>query len=184
MKTNTGMNDKFVLTKERILSEAAKGPEHEKMLRELFPAVWKDEEVFCKIGCLLADRTSTSLFALIKWNGEVRMLNVFANYFWKTRIPVSQLHDKDASTITRAEFRSIVESGRRNVDNFIVVNDGTNSYGCHKTPKALSEFEKELGEFSQYEKFIFRTPSCEVFTEIAPHRAEENKQPIVVIDLK
>lgn len=102
-------NNELKITEERILYTVKKHPEIKTIIEELFPSVFEKQKVFCKIGTVLKrDKYPDSLYALFKWNGEVRLLNITANAMWKNTIKVGELTDSENySTITFGEFMKI-----------------------------------------------------------------------------
>lgn len=101
---------KEVKTYAENILKAAKGyPEAASVLRTLFPEAFEDETVFCRIGQILKrDNYPNNFYALFKWNGEVRLLNVSCNKFWNQdrNLTVSQLRNEDSITV--GEFKKLI----------------------------------------------------------------------------
>lgn len=109
---------------ERIKEFEKKNKDNEagRMVRELFAEVFEDEEVFCKLGTLFKRRMyPENVYAVFKWNGEVRILNITENKMWdsKKNLKVSQLRDPNQETLTVTEFKAL--SGRKSLDGFYFV---------------------------------------------------------------
>lgn len=106
--------------KHRVIQAAIECPESKTTLETLFPEVFEEQKVFSKIGVVLKrDKYPNQTYALIKWNGEVRLLNITCNFFWKGAIiKVSQLKDINRETITVGEFLRLV--GER--EDFKIIN--------------------------------------------------------------
>lgn len=101
--------DKLTVTKERVLEVAKENPCAAKVLEGLFPEAFEDNRVFCTIGSLFKRKSNpNSVYAIFKWNGEVRILNVTSNYMWKNlRMSVSSLKDAKGDTLTVSEFKKL-----------------------------------------------------------------------------
>lgn len=113
---------------ERIKEFEKKNKDNEagRMVRELFAEVFEDEEVFCKLGTLFKRRMyPENVYAVFKWNGEVRILNITENKMWdsKKNLKVSQLRDPNQETLTVTEFKTL--SGRKSLDEFYFVEPET-----------------------------------------------------------
>lgn len=106
--------------KDRVIQAASECPESRATLEALFPEAFEEQKVFGKIGVVLKrDKYPNQTYALIKWNGEVRLLNITSNFFWKEAImKVSQLKDPNRETITVGEFLRLV-GGR---EDFKIIN--------------------------------------------------------------
>ena len=104
----------------RVIQAANECPESRATLETLFPEAFKEQKVFSRIGVILKrDSYPNQTYALIKWNGEVRLLNIISNFFWTDAVmKVSQLKDTSKETITVEEFLKLV-GGR---DDFRVIN--------------------------------------------------------------
>lgn len=106
--------------KHRVIQASIECPESKATLEALFPEVFEEQKIFSKIGVVLKrDKYPNQTYALIKCNGEVRLLNITCNFFWKDAImKVSQLKDINRETITVGEFLRLV-GGR---EDFKIIN--------------------------------------------------------------
>lgn len=101
------------------------------ILLELFPEVKEEEEkVFCRIGSLFTIANNPrNIYALFKWNGEVRILNVTGNYMWKrASMKVSMLRDPQGETMTVGEFKRLVHLMKIDIFNFDLIVEKPNAY--------------------------------------------------------
>lgn len=72
--------------------------------------VLDEEKAVCRIGSVFTRPAYPhNFYALFKWNGEVRFLNVTRNRMWspKRNLRVSQLQDPMGETLTTKEFQRI-----------------------------------------------------------------------------
>lgn len=109
---------------ERIKELEKKNKDNEvgRMVRELFAEVFEDVEVFCRIGSVFKRRMyPENLYAVFKWNGEVRILNITGNKMWdsKKNLKVSELRDANQETLTVTEFKAL--SGMSNLGGFYFI---------------------------------------------------------------
>lgn len=113
-------NKELKVEKDRVIQAASECPESRATLEALFPEAFEEQKVFGKIGAVMKrDKYPNQTYALIKWNGEVRLLNITSNFFWKDAImKVSQLSDPNRETITVGEFLRL-NGGR---DDFKIIN--------------------------------------------------------------
>lgn len=115
----------LTISKEKILHYAKEEPLSKKPLKDLFPEAFAEEErVFCTIGSVFKRATYPhNDYAVFKWNGEVRVLNITHNAFWKKgrNIRVGGLKDPDGKTLTVEEFRKL--AGREDLSDFIFKKD-------------------------------------------------------------
>jgi uncharacterized pyridoxamine 5'-phosphate oxidase family protein len=100
------------------------------ILLKLFPEVKDEEKVFCRIGSLFTiTNNPKNIYALFKWNGEVRILNVTGNYMWKrTSMKVSMLQDPHGETMTVGEFKRLVHLTKIDIFNFNLIVEKPNPY--------------------------------------------------------
>lgn len=117
---------------ERVRKVIDKNPgKVSEILLELFPEVKEEEEkVFCRISSLFTiTNNPRNIYALFKWNGEVRILNVTGNYMWKrTSMKVSMLRDPRGETMTIGEFRRLVHVTKIDIFNFDLIVEKLNPY--------------------------------------------------------
>ena len=100
------------------------------ILLELFPEEKDEEKVFCRIGSLFTiTNNPKNIYALFKWNGEVRILNVTGNYIWKhTSMKVSELRDPRGETMTMGEFKRLVHPTKIDIFNFDMIVEKLNRH--------------------------------------------------------
>lgn len=116
---------KLNVTKERVIKAAEENPQAESTLRSLFPEAFEDNRQYCRIGVIMSRKNHPgNVYALFKWNGEIRFLNVSNNKFWDTsdsnrNIKVSQLHDFKGETLTYSEFKKLI--GANNINDFTII---------------------------------------------------------------
>lgn len=115
---------KITTTKEKILNAVHSNPKLYDSLASLFPEVFEDERTFCKIGSILKrEKHPNNVYALFKWNGEVRLLNITQNTFWKTKgdraLKVNKLKDFNQEVITYLEFKRLI--GTQSISDFRVI---------------------------------------------------------------
>lgn len=117
---------------ERVRKVIDKNPgKVSEILLELFPEAKEEEEkVFCRIGSLFTiANNSRNIYALFKWNGEVRILNVTGNYMWKrASMKVSMLRDPQGETMTVGEFKRLVHLTKIDIFNFDLIVEKPNAY--------------------------------------------------------
>lgn len=116
---------------ERVRKVIDKNPgKVSEILLELFPEVKEEEKVFCRIGSLFTiTNNPKNIYALFKWNGEVRILNVTRNSMWKrTSMKVSMLRDPRGETMTIGEFRRLVRLTKIDIFNFDLIVEKLNPY--------------------------------------------------------
>lgn len=117
---------------ERVRKVIDKNPgKVSEILLELFPEVKEEEEkVFCRIGSLFTIANNPrNIYALFKWNGEVRILNVTGNYMWKrASMKVSMLRDPQGETMTVGEFKRLVHLTKIDIFNFDLIVEKPNAY--------------------------------------------------------
>lgn len=106
-------------TVDNVISAAARYPSAKGVLEELFPDAFSENKVYCKLGTIFLREGYDNLYALIKWNGEVRFLNITNNQFWSAEknIKVGSLLDATRATITVGEFKRLTEG--ENFNSFI-----------------------------------------------------------------
>lgn len=112
---------------ERVRKVIDKNPgKVSEILLELFP----EEKVFCRIGSLFTiTNNPKNIYALFKWNGEVRILNVTGNYIWKhTSMKVSELRDPRGETMTMGEFKRLVHPTKIDIFNFDMIVEKLNRH--------------------------------------------------------
>lgn len=113
--------EELTVTKERVLEVAKKNPYAVKVLKGLFPEAFEDEKIYCRIGSIFIRKEyPDNVYAVFKWNGEVRVLNVTKNIMWdsKRNLRVETLSDPEGKTLTVSEFRRLV--GQYNLSEFCV----------------------------------------------------------------
>lgn len=89
-----------------IASEA--DPQVRKVPEGMFPQIFEDARPLLRIGCLFTrQRYPDCMYALFKWNGEVRVLNVTYNQMWKSSLKVSEL-TLDENQLTVGEFKRLM----------------------------------------------------------------------------
>lgn len=103
---------KISTTIEKIIALSREQPKYYDLLSSLFPQAFEDERVFCKVGSILRRKKHPNdMYALFKWNGEIRLLNITRNNFWSTEgknnFKVSKLKDSKGETVTYSEFKTI-----------------------------------------------------------------------------
>lgn len=106
------------ISKKNILKATKENPCAEKVLKDLFPKVFEEEDKpFCKIGSIF-ERTlyPGNIFTIFKWNGQVRILNITYNHMWNLNLNVSELKDPNGKTLTISEFKKLV--GSTNISDF------------------------------------------------------------------
>lgn len=117
--------ENLTVSKERIIAVAKENPCAAKVLEGLFPEAFEDNTVFCKIGITFKrNKYLKNTYALFKWNGEVRVLNITQNKMWKPErnLKVSSLKDLEGNTLTVSEFKRL--SGYHNLTEFIFETEG------------------------------------------------------------
>lgn len=113
------MNNKLEISIEKVKLAAEKDPCAKKVLEILFPEVFEEDNIFCKIGIIFYRREyPKNVYTVFKWNGEVRILNITHNTMWDTKrnIKISTLKNPDILTI--AEFKKL--SGLDNIEGIII----------------------------------------------------------------
>lgn len=101
----------YTFKRHEIYEILKKNPQSEEVLKDLFPGFFKDSEVFATLGSLLRRKSyPNNVYALFKWNGEVRLLCVNNNSFFKGYEPlrVGQLVDPEGKVINNAEFKNLI----------------------------------------------------------------------------
>lgn len=108
---NDKMNKELRITEKKVIETIENHPETKAVFESLFPEIFENKKVFCKIGSILKrDGYPFQTYALFKYNGEVRLLNVTGNYFWKNAsIKVGYLTDPEGNTITVGEFLKLTD---------------------------------------------------------------------------
>lgn len=113
---------KLTIESDRVLQAAKEGGKEVKStLVTLFPEVFEDELPFIKIGTVLTKKNLNNHYAVFKWNGEIRFLNITNNQFWNSdrNLKVSELKDREGIRLTRGEFKSLI--GAAKVEDFKIV---------------------------------------------------------------
>lgn len=113
-------------TFENILETVKNHPESRAVLESLFPSAF-DTKPYCKLGVVLKrDGHPNNLYALFKWNGEVRFLNITGNRMWKQdrNLVVNKLYDETGETITLGEFRAL--TGLKDETQFTIIENLAN----------------------------------------------------------
>lgn len=83
-------------------------PQVRQVLEGMFPQIFEDARPLLRIGCMFTRRKYMDcLYALFKWNGEVRVLNVTYNQMWKSSLKVSDL-TLDENQLTVGEFKRLM----------------------------------------------------------------------------
>lgn len=101
------------ISKENILKAAKENPCAEKVLKDLFPKVFGEEEnkPFCKIGSIFKVKyLPKNIYTVFKHGGFVRILNITDN---KMELPnrnlrISDLKDPEKQTLTVSEFKRMI----------------------------------------------------------------------------
>lgn len=109
------------ISKENILKAAKENPCAEKVLKDLFPKVFEEEEnkPFCKIGSIFKRKSCpNSIYTVFKWDGQVGILNITYNHIWNIRknLNVAYLKDPKEQTLTVAEFKKLI--GEKPLEDF------------------------------------------------------------------
>lgn len=113
-------NETFTISKEKILRVAERDGNTKRILTELFPEAFEDNRTFCKIGSILTSTTHKSVYAVIKQDNQVMMLNISCSEFWKTHtLEVSEL--KNPKSLTYSEFSKLIEGTPHKIENFKTV---------------------------------------------------------------
>lgn len=113
---------KLETTKEAVLKAAQEHPCSSEILKTLFPEAFEDNSIFCNIGSIFKrSNYPGNMYALFKWNGEVRFMNITHNKFWddSRNLKTSGLKDYEAKTITVSEFKKLI--GAQDVSQFEIV---------------------------------------------------------------
>lgn len=109
------------ISKENILKAAKENPCAEKVLKDLFPKVFEEEDnkPFCKIGSIFKVKDlPDKIFTIFKCQGFVRILNITDGCMeiLSKDLYISDLKDPEKQTLTAREFQQIVYE--RNLEDF------------------------------------------------------------------
>lgn len=103
------------IKKELVLEAANESREAAKVLKVLFPDAFIDNTPYCFIGNIFKRKSyPNSVYAIVKIDGLVRMLNITQSAFWNSdhQLKISTLQDKEAKRLTVSEFKQIVKEHR------------------------------------------------------------------------
>jgi len=106
---------------ERLITEAKKSKEVDKVLRDLFPSVFRENDKFINIGVALKRKSHPNcVYAIFKQFGKVVLLNITHSTFWEgsESLEIGGLFDREATSLTLKEFRLL--TGNRH-DQFTVI---------------------------------------------------------------
>lgn len=109
------------ISKENILKAAKENPCAEKVLKDLFPKVFEEEEnkPFCKIGSIFKyNQYPNNIYTIFKdsCDHKIKILTITVGYIWKKSLDVSFIKDPKKETLTLSEFRQLLNY--ENPDNF------------------------------------------------------------------
>lgn len=101
------------VNKDQVLEAAKTSPQAKKALEKLFPSVFEDNRVFCRIGSVfLRSSCPNNFYTVITQNKMIRVLNITYNTFWKS---ADQLNFKckdlklwEEGAITHTEMQKIL----------------------------------------------------------------------------
>jgi hypothetical protein len=113
------MKQKVEVYKEDVLAAAKANPNLKATLENLFPTVFEDDKVLCKVGCVFTRKGyPMNFYAVMNINGYVHIVNISYNTFWnKDRaLRLFDLKDRESKTLTVAEFKAL--SGQNNISEF------------------------------------------------------------------
>jgi len=100
----------YEITQEAILEASKLCPKTKKVLEVLFPAAFEDKKPYLKIGSVLTRKNhEDNNYALLKFEGQIKMLNITHGSFWNADREINEfdLVDGDRKTITLKEFKKI-----------------------------------------------------------------------------
>jgi len=107
---------------EMVRKIAEQKPQYREALELLFPQIFDGQKLEWKIGSIIKRQPNpNNYYALFKWNGEVRLLNVTYNTFWNPQrnLKVHELMDPLKETLTNDEFRKL--TGIREISQFRII---------------------------------------------------------------
>ena len=103
-------------SKEQVLEAAKECPAAKQTLNILFPEYFVDNTFFCRIGSLLLRKGHAGVYAIFKWNGEVRILTITNNTIWKNTLKVNRLYNPDFITVS--EFKTLMHYSGATIEEF------------------------------------------------------------------
>lgn len=100
------------ISKENILKAAKENPCAEKVLKDLFPKVFEEEnKPFCKIGSIFKYKPyPNNVYTLFKDESDhkIKILSITVGYIWPAILDVSFIKDPKKETLTLSEFRQLL----------------------------------------------------------------------------
>jgi len=120
------MSNKLTITRQQIIDTIAKFPKSEMAFESLFPDIVHEKDIEIKVGTLFIRKGYNNFYALIRWNGFIRFLNITFNSFWNAdrQIKVSALQDKSGDFITLREFKQLLGTANNEEFTLITYKDG------------------------------------------------------------
>lgn len=103
------MSSIITIKKENIEKLVKEHPEAKQYMEILTPEVFEDGKPYVNVGSLLVrDKYPSSIYALVNIEGIVKVLNINFGTYWEKGLPAGSLKDPYARTLTKAEFREIL----------------------------------------------------------------------------